>query len=240
VTRRRDREPVITIDGPAGAGKGTVATLLARRLGYRLLDTGAMYRAVALSLARAGIALDDEAALRRHLDAINVWIDDGSVYLDGTDVSADIRTPAISQLTSRISALRAVREKVTPLQRREAEPGGVVLEGRDTGTVVCPDAEVKFFLTASLEARARRRHAELRARGASVSLEAVRDEVAARDEQDANRELAPLRRASDAIEVETTDLGIDDVVDVMLKALADRRRDATLSDDRTAVRARRA
>jgi CMP/dCMP kinase len=234
------REPVITIDGPAGAGKGTVAGLLARRLGYRLLDTGAMYRAVALSIVRAGITPDDEVALVRHLDTITVTIADGRIYLNGEDVSGEIRTPAISQLTSRISALRSVREKVTPFQRRAAEPGGVVLEGRDTGTVVCPDAEVKFFLTATLEARACRRHAELGAQGVPVSLDTVRAEVATRDAQDASRALAPLRRAPDAIEVDTTDLGIEQVVDVMLKALAERRRGATLSGDRTPVRARQA
>lgn len=217
--KRGDREPVITIDGPAGAGKGTVARRLAERLGYRLLETGAMYRAVALSVARRRLPTDDQEALKRRLATIDVSIADGRVYLDREDVTQEIRTQEIGQLTSVLSALRAVREKLTPLQRRAAATGGVVLEGRDTGTVVCPDAEVKFYLTASPETRARRRHADLVAQGAQVGLDEVRQEVATRDAQDAGRDLAPLRRAPDAIEVDTTDLTVDQVVALMASAV---------------------
>jgi cytidylate kinase len=213
------RAAVITIDGPAGAGKGTVARRLAERLGYRLLDTGAMYRAVALSVARAGIPDDDVRALASHVEGLKVSIVDGRVFLGQEDVSASIRTQNIGQLTSRLSALAPVREMLTPIQRRAAAVGGVVLEGRDTGTVVCPDADVKFYLTASLDARARRRHADLLAQGQRVPLEAVRQEVAQRDAQDASRALAPLRKAADAIEVDTTDLTVDEVVDVMARAV---------------------
>ena len=216
------REPVITIDGPAGAGKGTVAQCLAKRLGYRLLDTGAMYRAVALSVAKRHLATDDQEALRRHVATIDVSIVDGRVYLDREDVTNEIRTQEIGLLTSVISALRAVREKLTPLQRRAAATGGVVLEGRDTGTVVCPDAEVKFYLTASLEARARRRHAELAAQGVREPLDRVREKVRARDVQDETRQLAPLKRAPDAIELDTSDLTVDEVVERMLAAIETR------------------
>ena len=145
---------MIAIDGPAAAGKSTAARQLAQRLGYRLLDTGSMYRALAWSVAQAGIPPVDGAALRRHLSAVRLGVDGERVSVNGRDVTDAIRTPEISALTSRLTALAPVREKVTPLQRELAAEGGAVLEGRDTGTVVCPDAEIKFYLDASLDTRA--------------------------------------------------------------------------------------
>ena len=210
------REPVITIDGPAGAGKSTVARELARRLGYRFLDTGAMYRAVAVSVARAGVPPDDAPALRRHLERVSIALDGDRVLLDGEDVTAELRRQDIGALTSRLTALDVVRAFVTPLQRRLAAGGGVVLEGRDTGSVVCPDAEVKFYLDAELDTRASRRHAELAVRGGTTPLEEVRSEIAGRDARDRSRELAPLVKPPDALEVDTTDLTIDGVVERML------------------------
>jgi cytidylate kinase len=219
------REPVIAIDGPAGAGKGTVARRLAARLGYRLLDTGSMYRALAWSVARAGLQPDDTPALRRHVERVQIDLEGDRVVVDGRDVTDDIRTQEIANLTSRLSMLAIVRDKLTPLQRRLASTGGVVLEGRDTGTVVCPEAEVKFYLDASLEERARRRQAELRARGIDLEPEAARREIAARDAQDSSRALAPLRRAPDAVEVDTTGLSVDQVVTALAEAIERRRRD---------------
>jgi cytidylate kinase len=214
-----ERPPVITIDGPAGAGKSTAARTLAARLGYRLVDTGAMYRALAWSVARAGLPVEDTPALRRHLAAVEVKLDGDRVLVDGRDVTGEIRTREISDLTSRLTTLAAVRDRVTPLQREMAAAGGVVLEGRDTGTVVCPDADVKFYLDASDEARARRRQRELAARGTAVDLETVRDEIALRDRQDTTRALAPLRKAPDAVTVDTTDLDVEQVVELMQKAI---------------------
>jgi len=219
------REPVIAIDGPAGAGKGTVARRLAARLGYRLLDTGSMYRALAWSVARAGLQPDDTPALRRHVERVQIDLEGDRVVVDGRDVTDDIRTQEIANLTSRLSMLAIVRDKLTPLQRRLASTGGVVLEGRDTGTVVCPEAEVKFYLDASLEERARRRQAELRTRGIELEPEAARREIAARDAQDSSRALAPLRRAPDAVEVDTTGLSVDQVVTALAEAIERRRRD---------------
>lgn len=216
---RLDRPAVITIDGPAGAGKSTAARALARRLGYRLVDTGAMYRALAWSVARAGLPVEDTPALRDHLASVEVRLDGERVFVDGRDVSGEIRTREVSDLTSRLTRLRPVRELATPLQRAMAATGGAVLEGRDTGTVVWPEAEVKFFLQASDTARARRRQAELAARGAPVDLDVVREEIALRDRQDTTRELAPLRKAPDAITLDTTDLDVDQVVDTMLRAI---------------------
>ena len=215
----RERKAVITIDGPAGAGKSTAARALAQRLGYRLLDTGAMYRALAWSVARTGLPVGDTPALRRHLESIEVDMGDNGVFVNGRDVADEIRTPQISDLTSRLTMLAVVRDKVTPLQRRLATGGGAVLEGRDTGTVVCPDADVKFYLEASNDTRARRRQAELAARGTSVDLDVVRDEIASRDRQDTTRALAPLRRAPEAIVVDTTDLDVEHVVEQMVDAI---------------------
>jgi cytidylate kinase len=218
----RRRPPVVTIDGPAGAGKSTVARTLATRLGYRLIDTGAMYRALAWSVARAGLPADDTPALRAHLDRLDVQLVGDGVSVDGRDVTGEIRTREISELTSRLTTLAPIRAKVTPLQRRMAAGGGVVLEGRDTGTVVCPDAEVKFFLDASVDERARRRQAELRERGVDVDLPTVREEIRTRDVQDTTRALAPLRKAEDAVTVETTDRSVDEVVEAMLRVIEER------------------
>jgi cytidylate kinase len=220
---------VVTIDGPAAAGKSTAARLLAQRLGYRLLDTGSMYRAVAWSVARAGIEPVDGPALRRHLAATHVAVQGERVSVNGRDVSDAIRTPEISALTSCLTTLAPVRDKVTPIQRELAAAGGVVLEGRDTGTVVCPDAEVKFYLEATLETRARRRQRELAARGVELELDAVRRDVEERDQRDTERALAPLRQAPDAILLDTGGRTVEQVVAAMIEAVEERRACCTRS-----------
>jgi len=213
------REPVITIDGPAGAGKSTAARELARRLGYRLLDTGAMYRALAWAVREAGIPAEDGPALRALLEQTTVELLEDRVLVNGTDVTGEIRSPEVGELTSLLTMLRPVRDKLTPVQRALAARGGVVLEGRDTGSVVCPDAEVKFYLDADLDARARRRQEELAERGVRLDLSAVRAEVTRRDRQDRGRAIAPLVCPADAVVVDTTGLGEDVVVERLLEAV---------------------
>jgi cytidylate kinase len=206
------REPVVTIDGPAGAGKSTVAREVARRLGFKLVDTGALYRALAWALREAGLEPDDEAGIATLLTRTRVELADGRVLVNGRDVTSEIRSPEITMLTSRLTTLRAVRDTMTPLQRSLAAAGGVVLEGRDTGSVVCPDAEVKVYLDADLAERARRRRDELAARGLPADYESVKAEVAQRDRQDTERELAPLRKPPGAVTVDSTALSPEAVV----------------------------
>ena len=213
------RDPVITIDGPAGAGKSTAAREVARRLGFRLVDTGALYRALAWALTQAGVSPEDEAGVGALLARTTVELGGGRVLVNGRDVSAEIRTPEIAMVTSRLTALRAVRDKMTPLQRSLAAAGGVVLEGRDTGSVVCPDAEVKIYLEADLAERARRRRDELAAGGLPADYEGVRAEVALRDRQDMERELAPLRKPAGAVTVDSTALSPEAVVQRILEAV---------------------
>ncbi|HZP36886.1 MAG TPA: (d)CMP kinase [Methylomirabilota bacterium] len=213
------REIVITIDGPAGAGKSTVAAALAARLGYTLIDTGALYRGLAWAAREARVPPEDGPALRALLDRTEVRLERGRVLVDGRDVTAEIRTPAVTQLTSRLTMLAPVRDKMTPIQRSLAAAGGAVLEGRDTGSVVWPEAEVKFYLDADLDTRARRRRADLAARGIEADLATVREDIARRDRQDTERALAPLVKPEGAVVVDTTGQGIAEVVDTLMRVV---------------------
>ena len=213
------RDIVVTIDGPAGAGKSTVAAALAHRLGFTLIDTGALYRGLAWAVQEAGVAPEDGPALRDVLDRTSVRLEGPRVVVNGRDVTAEIRTPGISRLTSRLTTLGVVRDKMTPIQRALAAAGGAVLEGRDTGSVVWPEAEVKFYLDADLDTRAQRRRADLAARGLDGDLETVREEIARRDRQDMERALAPLVKPAGAVVVDTTGLGVAEVVDGLLRVI---------------------
>ncbi len=218
--------PVVAIDGPAGAGKSTVARQLAAALDFVLLDTGALYRVVALAAKRAGLAFDGgppvgEIArdiVRRGGLVLKRDAELGMrVYLDAEDVSEAIRTPEMGMGASTVSANPEVRAALLDLQRQAGAEGGVVLEGRDIGTVVFPDAEAKFFLTARPEVRARRRWEELRAKGQDVTLEQTLAEVVRRDAQDTGRAVAPLRQAEDALVVDSSSVGVSEVVARMVE-----------------------
>lgn len=214
---------IVTIDGPAGAGKSTVAKRLAKMLGYLYMDTGAMYRAVALRAQRCGIATDDESALEEMVRGLDIRLiereGESRVALDGEDVTEEIRRPALSQLASRVSTSGAVRRRMVELQRQMGQRGGVVAEGRDMGTVVFPEADLKVYLDAAPEERARRRMAELRARGEEVSFEEIAREMAERDRRDRERDLSPLRPAADAVVIDSTGLDIGQVTDRILLAM---------------------
>lgn len=210
--------PIIAIDGPVGAGKSTVADRLARALGFEYVNTGAMYRAVAVAARAAGIDADDPEAERK-LDQLlagtRIDFSDGRVSLNGRDITAEIGSPEIGESASRLSTLRVVRERMRDLQRAAGARGGVVMEGRDIGTAVFPDAEFKFFLDASPEVRAERRWRELAARGVKITREEVLAQLLERDRRDRERELAPLIPAPDAIVIDASRLGVDEVVALM-------------------------
>jgi cytidylate kinase len=212
----RPRGLVVAIDGPAGAGKSTVSKRAAQSLGYRLLDTGAIYRTVALLARRRDVSWDDADAVAEIAAGLEVdfrWEGDiNRVLAFGEDVSEAIRTPEISQGASQVSALPPVRAALLELQQRLGREGGVVAEGRDIGTVVFPDAEAKFFLTATPEIRARRRYDELVAKGATVSFEDTLAEMVERDERDSKRDVAPLAQADDAVALDSSTMGVDQVV----------------------------
>lgn len=221
------KELIVAIDGPSGVGKSTLSKLLSLDLGYINLDTGAMYRAVALASLRQGIDAKDHAALKQLCEKIVIEFERGEkeerVLLNGEDVSAQIRTPEISLLTASVAACPDVRQAMVERQRILGADGGVVLEGRDIGTVVFPNADVKFFLKASSEVRGQRRFLELQSKGVDVDLARTISEVQARDIADTSRTNSPLRQADDAIVIDTTDLNITLVLERMFIVIAEYR-----------------
>lgn len=222
---------VVTIDGPAGAGKSTVAKRVAERLKWRFLDTGAMYRAVTLAASRRGVPLSDEKAVSGLAAELHVALPPGRVLLGDEDVSEAIRTPHINALISPVADNAEVRRILVGWQRTFASEYDTVTEGRDQGTIVFPGAFCKFFLTASIDERARRRHAELLARGYSAPEEAIREEILERDRRDQNRAIAPLKPAADALIVDTTGLDLEDVIAQVLDEIRRRLDRADSSGD---------
>lgn len=224
---KRERPPrgwVIAVDGPAGAGKSSAARGLARALGYRHVDTGAMYRAAAWAVLRAGSDPSRENAVMKVLIKTKFDFSDGKVEVDGRDAAGDIRTAEAGQAASRLAVLPRVRRLLVARQRRMGRGGGVVMEGRDVGTVVFPRARMKFFLDATPEERARRRWKELRAAGRRASLTAILTSIKERDERDRSRAVSPLRAAADAVVVDTTRLTLPRVRRVLLERVLQKAR----------------
>jgi len=216
-------DQIVTIDGPAGSGKSTVSRRLARRIGYSYLDTGGMYRAVALFAKRSDMDLQDGEALGDMCRNLDIRFDRGEdpprLRLGEEDISDLIRSPEMDMLSSRVSAVREVREAMAALQRRMARAGGMVAEGRDMGTVIFPDARWKFYLTASMEARAERRYRERQERGETVREREVLEDLKRRDDQDRMREFSPLKPADDAVIIDSTLITVDEVVEQMFRRI---------------------
>lgn len=220
---------IIAIDGPSGAGKSTLAKRLAKELKLIYLDTGAMYRALALKVLREGIDLADDARLAQLIGATEIDLEERhgklAVLLDGADVAAEIRTPEVSQMASKVSALRAVRARMLELQRAMGERGSIVAEGRDIGTVIFPEAQIKIFLDASACERARRRYDELRAAGRDVDYDETLREIEERDKRDSERDLAPLRKADDALSIDSSRVSADEIAAKVLAHIQHRTRE---------------
>ncbi len=216
---------VVAIDGPAGAGKSTIAKLAAEKLGYAYIDTGAMYRSVAWKFLQTGEAFDEAFISKLSQEMVIEFKPEASVnrvFVDGTEVTAAIRSAEVTANVSRVAAIGAVREAMVEQQRRMGEAGGVLMVGRDIGTVVFPNAEVKIFLTATVEERAMRRYKELVAKGEQVVLEELQKDIAERDKQDMEREISPLRQAEDAIYLDTSDMTIDEVTAYILNLVGEK------------------
>jgi cytidylate kinase len=213
---------IVTIDGPAGSGKSTAAKGLAARLGFRFLDTGALYRVTAYECLRAGVDANDEAAAVRVADAIDVRFDGDRVFSAGTDVTAEIRTPAVTEAASVVARFADVRQAMDRRQRELAVGQNIVTEGRDQGTVVFPGAQCKFFLVADAEERAARRKREMETQGHSIALDELTVQIKDRDRRDADRPVAPLKAATDAINVETSRLKADEVIDLLEQTVRER------------------
>lgn len=206
----------IAIDGPGGAGKSTIAMAIAKALQIDYIDTGAMYRAVALKILNEGIGLKDEELLQKMLARTDIDFSGGNIYLDGEIINNKIRTPEISAMASACSALPLVRQKLVALQRKMGESKSIIMDGRDIGTNVLPHAEYKFFLTASPEERARRRTLELQEKGQDVTYQSVLEDIEKRDFQDSNRALNPLTQAEDALLVNTTGIPLEESINIIL------------------------
>jgi len=221
------RKLIIAIDGPSGAGKSTVGKELARRLGYLYIDTGAMYRAVALKMKERGLGPDDDRTLQELLDALHLsfFNEEGEtrILCNGEDLTHAIRSPEISRFASDISRNRIVREALVRMQREMGKGGGVVLEGRDVGTVVFPNADLKFYLDAEPEERGRRRYRELLEKGLEVDLNQTVKEIIERDRNDMSRSLSPLKRAEDAIFIDSTHRSVDEIVGEMHRLVEEKR-----------------
>lgn len=214
--------PVITVDGPSGSGKGTLCALLAKQLGWNLLDSGALYRLLAFAAGNHGIDLTNEESLKQLAAHLDVQFIDKRIILEGEEVTDAIRNEQIGAGASMVASLPAVREALLQRQRAFQEMPGLVADGRDMGTVVFTDAPLKIFLTASAEERARRRYLQLKAKGDDVNLASLLDEIRARDERDTQRAVAPLKPAADAIVLDSTELSIEQVLERILSEVADR------------------
>ncbi|MCX7695536.1 MAG: (d)CMP kinase [Caloramator sp.] len=209
----------IAIDGPAGAGKSTISKLIAEKMGIEYIDTGAMYRAITLKLINKGVDIKDLQSVKEIVDQTKVELINGRVYLDGVDVSEEIRMPYVSSKVSDVAAIACVRERLVYLQREMAKKSSVIMDGRDIGTNVLKDAQVKIFLTASVEERAKRRFVEMKNKGIDITFEEICNDIRNRDTIDSNREINPLRRAEDAILVDTTGKTIQEVVDEIISII---------------------
>ncbi len=212
---------IIAVDGPAGAGKSTVCKLVAKKLNYTYIDTGAMYRAVGLKVFESGKPADEEN-INAAVEEIEIRLDESArVFMGDREVTKEIRMPEIGNMASTVGKFGAVRKKLTELQRNMAKSGSVIMDGRDIGTAVLPDADLKIFLTASVEERARRRFEELKAKNIPANFDKVKNEIILRDKQDSEREIAPLKKADDAILLDTTNLSIDEVVEKIVELAED-------------------